>query len=212
MNDQILERQRQFYARRHAGCLFAAMAARDPEKYGWRRVLVPELSADAIDRVTSEAINAPDTSTLSLLFPRVTTARDLLALVELLKTCTTISLAMVEEFGESTCLGFRALVGDKKSFVTGFGDFDFLPRTRRAPCVELVTRVKPRPAYDFVFKEAPSDTLHLADLDMKGMDFEVMKQLWDNSFVQTEGILGAKPDLRSAARTTFSLPTSLLSP
>jgi hypothetical protein len=106
-------------------------------------------------------------------------------------------------------LGFRAIVGNLRSYVTGFGDFAFLPQTRRSPYVEIAARVKPRPQYEFVFKEAPENIIHLADMDMRGIQRDKLRRLWDNSFIHTQAILGAKPDLRSAARTTYSLPKQL---
>jgi hypothetical protein len=58
-------------------------------------------------------------------------------------------------------------------------------------------------------KEAPQGVIHLADMDMKGMNENKFKSLWYGSFDRTEEIIGHKPDLRSAAKTTFALPRSL---
>ena len=93
--------------------------------------------------------------------------------------------------------------------MTGFGGFDFLPETRQAVFTEIVFRSKPRPDYDWVMKEAPPGIIHLADMDMKGMRENQFKALWYGSFDKTENILGHKPDLRSAARTTFLMPLNL---
>jgi len=119
-------------------------------------------------------------------------------------------LDQVEDFDDSVCLGYRCLLDGVKSYVEGFGDFPFLPVTRRAPFTELAMRVKPRPAYTYVFKDAPPGIVHLADLDMKGIPLETLRRLWDGSLVNTRSLLGSAPDIRSAARTTFSVPRSLL--
>lgn len=74
---------------------------------------------------------------------------------------------------------------------------------------ELTFRTKARPQYKKVMKEAPPGVLHLADMDMKGMGENKFKSLWFGSFDNTEKILGHKPDLRSAAKTTFAVPVSL---
>lgn len=55
-------------------------------------------------------------------------------------------------------------------------------------------------------KEAPEGVIHLADMDMKGMKDIQLQYLWDGSFKNTERIIGHKPDLRSAAKTTFAVP------
>jgi hypothetical protein len=210
VNDQdVVERQLRFFVEKRAGCLFAAVAARDPRKYGWVHRLTAVDSA-AIDTTLDEAIQNPETTTLSLLFPAVSDVHRLLELVACLERCKGIVLEQTEDYEGSTCLGFRALVGLVRSYVTGFGNFDFLPATRRAPFVELTTRVKPRPNYEYVFKPAPEGVIHLADLDMKGIPFESLQALWEGSFTQTKQMLGDVPDLRSAARTTFSIPSHLL--
>lgn len=207
--EAVRAKQLAFLMEKRAGCLFAAVAAQNPEKYGWFHKF-PDIDDTAIDRCIAAAIEAPDVAMMSLVFPDVVSTEDLLHLIGVLRRCEMMSLEQVESMLGCTCLGFRAKVGELRSYVTGFGDFPFMPETRRAPFVELVMRVKPRPNYDFVFKEAPPDVIHLADLDMLGIERSRLWGLWDGSFVQTEKILGAKPDLRSAARTTFSIPSQLL--
>jgi hypothetical protein len=60
-----------------------------------------------------------------------------------------------------------------------------------------------------VMKEAPPDTLHVADMDLLGISENKFKALWYGSFDRTEAVLGHKPDLRSAAKTTFVVPTRI---
>src|SRR5207245_2474860 len=117
-------------------------------------------------------------TTLSLLFPTVSTTDDLVGFLGMLKKCDLLVLEQTEEYADSICLGFRALIGSLRSYVTGFGNFPFFPATRRASFVELATRVKPRPQYDFVFREAPRDVIHLADMDMLGVKRDKLWELW----------------------------------
>jgi hypothetical protein len=58
-------------------------------------------------------------------------------------------------------------------------------------------------------KAAPEGVIHLADMEMKGMGEKQFKALWFGSFSKVQGILGQKPDLRSAAKTTFAIPLGL---
>jgi hypothetical protein len=191
-----------------AGCLFAATAAHDPSKYGWCHRVV-RADPGEIDAAIHAAIGDGNVTTLSLLFPAVCSPEELLGLVGALKSCKLLILEQTVPYGQTVCLGFRAMIGVLRSYVTGFGDFDFLPPTRRTPYVEITMRVKPRPQYEFVFKEAPDGIIHLADLDMQGLTRAKLQKLWDQSFVQTEKQLGAETNLRSAAKTTYGLPVEL---
>lgn len=207
--ETVLARQLAFLKHKRAGCLFAAVAAHNPERYGWVHRF-PDEHETAIDKCIAAAIDAPEVTMVSLLFPKVVTTQGLIRFITVLRRCEMLVLEQADSALGCTCLGFRAKVGEFRSYVTGFGNFSFLPKTRRTPFVEIVMRVKPRPNYEYVFKEAPVGVIHLADLDMRGMGRDKLQGLWDGSFVQTQKVLGEKPDLRSAARTTFSIPLHLL--
>jgi len=58
-------------------------------------------------------------------------------------------------------------------------------------------------------KEAPLGVIHLADMRMHGMSENKFQSLWYGSFDNTERVIGHKPDLRSAAKTTFAVPVSM---
>lgn len=134
---------------------------------------------------------------------------ELKELLLLLKDTLHITLEQEDEFADSVCLGYRIQVGEVKSWVTGFGSFDFLPKTRQAVFTAITFRSKPRPVYKHVMKESPEGVVHLADMDMKGMNENRFKSLWYGSFDATELILCHKPDMRSAAKTTFAVPLAL---
>ena len=93
--------------------------------------------------------------------------------------------------------------------MTGFGNFNFLPKTRQSVFTEIMFRSKARPPYEKVMKKTPEGIIHLADMDMKGMSDNKFKSLWYGSFDNTESVLGHKPDLKSAAKTTFAVPLSM---
>lgn len=204
----IVETQLEFYRKGGAGCLFAAHAARDPAKYGWR-LSVSTVESVRIEELIQSAIYLADVSTQSIIFPSVMASEDLKNLLLILKETPSVSLEQEEQFEGTMCLGYRVSVGNLKSWMTGFGSFDFFPKTRQAVFVEIVFRTKPRPDYDWVMKETPTGIIHLADMDMKGMRENQFKALWYGSFDNTENVLGHKPDLRSAAKTTFAIPLEL---
>ncbi|PIP55853.1 MAG: hypothetical protein CO183_00085 [Candidatus Zambryskibacteria bacterium CG_4_9_14_3_um_filter_42_9] len=204
----IIETQLEFYRNGGAGCLFAAHAARDPSKYGWR-FSISNVDTVQIEELIQSAISLADVSTQSIIFPSVMMQEDLKTLLLILKETPSVSLEQEEEFEDAVCLGYRISIGDLKSWVTGFGGFDFFPKTRQAVFTEIVFRTKPRPDYEWVMKETPHGIIHLADMDMKGMRENQFKALWYGFFDNTENILGHKPDLRSAAKTTFAVPLEL---
>lgn len=204
----IIETQLEFFRKGKAGCLFAAYAARDPSRFGWR-LSVSDVGQAQIEELIQSAISLEDVSTQSIIFPSVVKWEDLKKLLVVLKEVSSVSLEQEEEFEDSVCLGYRIQVGELKSWVTGFGGFDFFPKTRQSVFTEITFRVKLRPPYEWVMKEAPPGVIHLADMDMKGMGENQFKSLWYGSFDSTEKILGHKPDLKSAAKTTFAVPLDL---
>ncbi len=203
---EIIDAQLYFYMSGGAGCLFVAHAANDPSKYEWRLEIL-QATIHKVDATIKTAMEDGGISTLSLLFPSILTAEHLVEfLKELGAASKYVGISQYEELLDAVCLGLRARISGLTSWVTGFGPFDFLPATRRAPHVELTMRINPRPHYNVVMKEAPSGVIHLADMDMKSMRQKKFLALWNGSFINTEKILGHKPDLRSAARTTFAIP------
>lgn len=73
MDELVKEEQRGFFRGNNAGCAFAAFAAKDPVKYGWRSLVTP-VSPDAIGVQLRNAIDSPKTQALSLIFPSVQNA------------------------------------------------------------------------------------------------------------------------------------------
>lgn len=210
MNERsIIETQLSFYRTGGAGCLFAAHAARDPEKYEWR-LSISEVDTVQIEGIIQSAITLWEVSTQNILFPSVMREIELMNLLQVFEQVPSISIGQVKEHMGEICVGFRiALPDGLTSWVTGFGGFDFLPKTRQAIFTEITFRAKPRPSYKKVMKESPEEVVHLADMEMHGMSENKFKSLWYGSLDNTEKVLGHKPDLRSAAKTTFAVPANL---
>lgn len=206
----IKDRQLSFYKARTAGCVFVAICAKNPTKYGWYHSIIHELKASTIDNIVETAIADEKVSTQSLIFPDITTNQDIVAFVTLLQNCKTIKLELDQIADERRCFGFRVILDDSTlSWVSGFANYDFLPKTRQAPFLELVFRVKPRPHYESHMKPPIEGVVHLADTDMLTSSKRVFRKWWNASFSNTKRVLGHKPDLHSAAKTTFSIPTVL---
>lgn len=205
-SERIKKSQMDFFLQNRSGCAFAAVAAKNPTRYGWHQAIVAA-SPDSIDNAVTSAIADVQITTLSLIFPSVTSQDDLVSLIETFRFCHTLTLGQDDTYAGFQCLGFRAKVGDKLSWITGFGAYSFFPKTRQTPFTEITMRVKLCPSYASVMKKAPEGVLHLAHLDMLG-EFAraAFRTLWFSSLDRTATLLGHKPNLCSAAKTTFSLP------
>ena len=205
----IINAQLEFFRVNKAGCAFAVVAARRSEKYGWFYKVI-DVSTESVDSEIKKAIDHAKISTLSLVFPTVNVLNKLIELVKTLQQCNYIYLGQNVVVEGMRCLGFRVRVGSLVSWISGFGNFEYFPPTRRTPYTEIVFRVKPRPRFEWVMKESPADVIHLADMDMLGIEDNIFKRLWKSSLERTAKIIGHKPNLQSAAKTTFILPESIV--
>lgn len=150
----IIEVQLEFFRKGGAGCLFAAYAAQDPARFEWK-LTVSDVDRDEIENLIQSAIIAKNVSTQSIIFPSILRWEDLKHLLVVLREVLLVTVGQEEEFAGSVCLGYRIKVGEFTSWVTGFGGFDFLPKTRQSVFTEITFRSKPRPPYEWVMKEAP---------------------------------------------------------
>jgi len=201
----IVDSQLCFYRDGLAGCIFAAIAARDPIRYGWLHRVI-SLNVEAVDAEIKSAVANPAITTLSLIFPKVDTLDTLIELIDMLKSSAVLFVEQDILFDGMRCIGFRAVIEDKHSWVSGFGPFTFFPRTRQTPYSEIAFRVKQKPNYCKEMKKAPSHILHLAHMDMRGLTDAFFKRIWYKSIGHTAHLLGHKPNLKSAAKTTFTIP------
>jgi len=208
LNKSIIKTQLDFYRSGNAGCLFAAHAAINPKRHGWK-LSISKVKNTRIETIVQDAITNPNISTQSIIFPTVIHVDELKNLLVVLQNVPSFFLEQEQECEGMICLGFRAKIDDRISWITGLGGFTFLPKTRQSVFTEIVFRSKPRPDYKWVMKEVSKEILHLADMDMKRMKENKFKSLRYGSFDNTEKVLGHKPDLRSAAKTTFSIPLHL---
>ena len=207
--EELIGRQLAWYTAKNAGCSFAAYIAKRPDELGWHHAVLNGVDG-RISEAIRRAVEDPDCQIISILFPYVTTGEQLVELTEQLRFARDIWLDQDEVFHGERCLGFRANVGGLTSWISGFAPMEFMPETRQAPCVELAIRPKPRPHYTVVMKQAPPGVVHLADVNLYGMaKGAAFRSMWDASFRHTERRLGHRPDLRSAAKTTFAIPEEL---
>lgn len=205
----MFDKQQEFFKKNGSGCAFAAAAARDMHRYGWKQIACG-ISSEEIDREIESAIALDNVSTLSLIFPAVETILEMKLLLSELERCKLVFLEERFDVGSKYGFRFRAIIGDLRSWISGFGPFDYFPVTRRSPFVEIAVRVKPRPDYDWHLKKSPPGIIHLADMNMLGLSEKHLRKLWVVSFLRTKKLLGHNPDDESAAKTTFVVPKEFI--
>jgi len=206
----LKKEQTEFYRTKKAGCIFAAFVAKNPSKYGWHQEIV-DADTGQVNSIIEQAIDNQSISTLSLIFPSIQNATDLVALIDQVVKSNLIFIEQDVLFEGYRCLGLRVQINESKSWVSGFGPFEFLPKTRQSPFTELTFRVKPRPDYKWFMKPPISGVIHLADMDMKGLQKRTFTKWWNASIKNTKKILGHSPNLKSAAKTTYAIPESYCS-
>ena len=205
----IVSKQLEFFCQSKAGCAFAAFAAGNPIKYGWIHNILKAVDASAIDTEIEQAINLQEVTTLSLIFPDVDSLEELLQLIRVIANSQYMFLEQDVIFDGYRCLGFRVRVGQLLSWVSGFGNFGCFPKTRQTVYTEIIFRVKPRPNYARVMKKSLPSVIHLADMNMLGIGDAIFKKMWYMSLERTQKLLGHSPDVRSAAKTTFAIPSNI---
>lgn len=206
----ILEEQLNFYKNNRAGCTFASVIAQNPLKYKWRHFILNKVNLSKIDEIIIKSIENHDIAMISLIFPKVISKFELVDLIKVLLTSNNIVLEQETIQNQQKCLGLRVKVFDNLSWVTGFGNFTFLPNTRQTPYTEIVFRVSERPNYEQYMKKPMKGALHLADLDLNGISTNNFRKLWKSTVENTKKTLGHTPNLHNAAKTTYSIPANLI--
>lgn len=169
-----------FIRKGKTGCVFATILSKDPDKIGWIRVFNPlklEIPQDAF--------------IVSLIFQ----GWDKNSVKE-----WALKNGMFEEATSANSTGLRYRGENGLSWVQYFGP-DSHSLTRQSPHPELLFCVKLPIKY--YHKVGFRGILHLAHASVEYIKENYIDTLWDKSFVRTESILGHKPTILEAAKTTF---------
>src|SRR5690606_6621375 len=110
-DESIISIQNNWHERGNNGCIFSQIIAQKPEKYHWKADIAPPLETDLathIDQTIQTAVENPDIRLLSILFPEITSVKQLSQLIGLLNSKTqTLFLENTETHGSKTALGYR---------------------------------------------------------------------------------------------------------
>lgn len=199
-------------------CRFAQQMARTPEKYGIRTAVSASLDqgkvSDAakvwlVDVVTSACQDA-GTQALTLLFP---TIDDPAALVGFLKSLVDVPGWYVaadlnpSDRLERVYVRLHVTVCEGGvAEVLGFGPFDFLPMTRRAPIVALEIRTKRNQPKAGSGPGKPL-RLHLADMPL-GWEPDHVRKVWELTEQSRRAMLGGD-DSAAKAKVTYAIPRAI---
>lgn len=179
----------QWLRRGNTGCMFATILSKHTEKCKWLRIIDPKTFPTFPE----------DTIVLSFIFPDKN--------LDETKRWAIDNGFYIEDVGDGL-EGLRYKSEHGVSWVQYFGPESHV-KTRQSPQSELLfTRKLPKKYY---YKVGFKGVLHLAHAPInylhriaKGKsDSTILSRLWDMSFSKTEKILGHKPTVREAAKTTF---------
>lgn len=196
------------------GCLFARVLNSDRPGYGWTTTVVPRSGvAEATARVveeTSAGIERADVRIVSFLFPWMTSAEDLAALLKALGEAPGWTVTTTALDAEHTNVAVRLALerGTVTSWVLGFGPFTFLPMTRRSPFTELVVLVKPKVPGQHRMDDDMTRA-HLADVPVSVLGDPEFKGLVERTAAHRLFILGGdEEEKRAKAKVTITVPSA----
>jgi len=210
--------QRHWFWQGQVGCLFARRASRYSQPLGWETcVLTPyprEMSQAELKRYLKarivEATLSPTCELLSFLFPRIREPAELVRLIRAITSTRSVTLVRRADLGQATALSLQSSLAKSKvkAWLLGFGPFEHIPPTRRAPSVEIIIRPKVKPASLFHQVNQDRSVSHLADMPLHISD-AYAEMMWQETLRSVERILGHRPDRKTAATTTFCVPRHL---
>lgn len=233
-----LSRQLDWHKKGRQGCAFAARLASGVLKaqaggfysdYWARKILDGNHAefAGAMKAFVDESHQNPQRQVVSFLLPGVTTKEQLIALIKQIRAGYAGALVEIHDCPSSphALVRIRLPLSDGVSaYALGFGPFDWMPETRRAPCTELVLPVKTKqqlkatygrhtiyqPQADSVHRDEDPTFVHLADIEMEGItrDTPTDKRLWEATTGIKRAKLNAVDDKRAKGKVTFSFEGS----
>lgn len=175
-----MDKNLDFIRKGKTGCVFATILARTPDKIGWKRIVNP-----------TTLVIPKDAYIVSFIFEGKTKDE--------VKQWA-LENGMYEDITSKNTTGLRYKCENGVSWVQYFGQ-DSHVKTRQTPNAELLFCVKlPKKSY---FKVGFKGVLHLAHASIEHLKERTLDFIWDRSHIRTKEILGFKPTVEEAAKTTF---------
>jgi hypothetical protein len=164
--------------------------------------------SEAVPYALKSAMESEKCEILSLLFPHVTQLSEFQELCKSLADETEITMEEDRSHPGWVTVALRLDISQagQLAWIMAFGPFESWPPSRRGPVTELAIRVKPKPDQLFHKLNQDHSAAHLADTPLLLAE-EQMEAVFERTENATRDVLGADPDFRSAAKTTFSYPS-----
>lgn len=200
--------------RGQTACKFASRLARDDVAARWTSVTVSKnIPHDELAEHVCGVLLSLDkrTELVQLIFPHIEGVDELVVLINSLCVPRLNWYWEAEDSYEDDWVdvGLRWILpdGEHVAWALGFGPFDFLPVTRRAPMVSIVLRTSPLKRTPVTRDGNDLIPVHAADMDdLLGKD-EDLRQLLTSATKESKLKYVAAEHARSArARVTFKLP------
>jgi hypothetical protein len=173
----------QWIAAGNTGCTFATLFAKNPKKIGWVFISPRNYRLESFKE---------DSNIISITFPLVMTAK-------FVKQWALMNDFYLEDTSDKT-EGLRIKCKKGIAWVQYFGP-DSHVKTRQSPYPMLMYCNKLGKAH--YIKVGFKGILHLAHAWIEGLKEKAWDTMWDRSYKQTEKILGHKPTIAEASKTTF---------
>lgn len=171
----------------NTGCVFATILSKNSEKIGWTRLENPSPSWEKEINIIN-----PNTTIVSLIFPKSWSLQSV-------KNFALLEGFYIENI-EDNLEGLRYKNKHGISWVQYFGPKSHV-KTRQTPQHELLFCIK-RSGIQY-YKVGFNGILHLAHASVEHIKEKIRDRIWDKCFKQTKKLLGYKPTIKEAAKTTF---------
>jgi hypothetical protein len=171
----------------NSGCTFATLFAKNPECVGWHTYTHEEWALKQLLELFGE-----NELIVSIIFPESWTKEYV--------RFWALSNNFFEENTSDDTKGLRIMCPQGVSWVQYFGK-DSHVKTRQAPSPMLLYTRKLNKSY--YVKVGFKGILHLAHAWCTDVKESVYDLLWNQSYKQTSKLLGHKPTIREAAKTTW---------
>jgi len=209
-NDELVKGvQRHWHTKGQSGCVFAQIVATRADELGWDSYVARNTRAETILPVINEAIANPGCQNLSLLFPDITTGNMLRDLILELARQDIVRINATREFQDLVIIELRTPISDSaEAWLVGFGPFDFFPKTRQAPIVEIAIRTKLKPVDLNSQLNQDARAAHLADIPID-LDDDRFSSVLVATKERIKQIIGDESRETSKAKVTFTFPKEI---
>lgn len=204
---EIVQRQLDFHRNGLSGCKFVQHVAQQPESYDWKHIVVRRDNQHSVTSAVSMSQANDQIGMLSIMYPFVRKYIDLVKVVNSLVETEVFQGRVIHEENGLSCVQLVVPFFGQTAWVSGFGRFGCFPITRQAPCMEFVFRVRERPDYPASIQPPPpAGQMHVADLEVPDVSAADFARFWKLSFRNTKTVLGHRPNIFSAAKTSIIMP------